>query len=52
MFQILELLPWKQSFKKSSFQEISVFFPDLLTLKGNIKQSQAIKVNIVLSMYT
>ena len=52
MFQILELLPWKQSFKKSSFQEISGIFPDLLTLKVNIKLSKAIKVNIVLFMYT
>ena len=37
--------------KKSSFQEISGIFPDLFTLKVNIKQSNAIKVNIVLFMY-
>ena len=38
--------------EKSSFQEISGIFPDLLTLKVNIKQSKAIKVNMVLFMYT
>ena len=37
MFQIIEPLPWKHSLKKSSFQEISGIFPDLLTLKANIK---------------
>ena len=38
--------------KKSSFQEKSGIFPALLTLKVNIKLSKAIKVNIVLFMYT
>ena len=38
--------------KKSSFQEICGIFPDLLTLKVNIKQSKVIKVNIVLFIYT
>ena len=38
--------------KKSSFQEIIDIFPDLLTLKVNIKLSKSIKVNIVLFMYT
>ena len=37
MFQAVEPLPWKQSLKKSSFQKISGIFPDLLTLKVNIK---------------
>ena len=37
MFQILELLPWKQSIKNQVFQEVSGIFPDLLTLKVNIK---------------
>ena len=37
MFRILEPLPWKQSLKKSKFQGISGIFPDLLTLKVNIK---------------
>ena len=52
MFQIFELLPWKQSLKNQVFQEISVIFPDLLSLKVNIKLSKAIKVNIVLFMDT
>ena len=38
--------------KKSSFQEISGISPDLLTLKVNIKKSKAIKVNIILFIYT
>ena len=38
--------------KKSSFQEISGIFPDLLTLQVNIKYLKAVKVNIVLCMYT
>ena len=38
--------------KKASFKEISSIFPDLLTLKVNIKWSKAIKVNIVLFMYS
>ena len=37
--------------KNSIFQKISGIFPDLLTLKVNIKQSKAIKVNIFLFMY-
>ena len=52
MFQIIKPLPWKHSFKKSSFQEIIGIFPDLLNFKVNIKKSKAIKVNIVLFMYT
>ena len=42
----------KTKLKKSSFQEISGIFPDLLTLKVNMKKSKAIKVNIVLFIYT
>ena len=38
--------------KKSSFQEISGIFPDLLALKVNIKQWKAIKENKVLFLYT
>ena len=38
--------------KKSKFHGKSGIFPDLLTLKVNIKQSKAIKVNTVLFMYT
>ena len=34
--------------KNSTFQEISGIFPDLLTLNDNIKQSKAVKVNLVL----
>ena len=38
--------------KKSSFQKISGIFPDVLTLKVDIKWSKAIKENTVLFMYT
>ena len=52
IFQSLRLLPWKQSLKNQVFKKYMVFFADLLALKVNIKQLNAIKMNRVLFMYT
>ena len=37
MFQSLQLLPWKQSFKNQVSKKYLVYFADLLTFKVNIK---------------
>ena len=38
--------------KNQDFKNYLVFFADLVTLKVNIKRSEAIKVNRVLFMFT
>ena len=45
MLQSRQLLPWSQSLKNQVSKKYLVFFADLLTLKGNIKLSKAIKVS-------
>ena len=52
IFQRLRLLPWKQRLTNQVFKKYMTFFADLLALKVNINQLNAIKINMVLIMYT
>ena len=52
IFQRFGLLPWKQRLTNPVFKKYMTFFDDLLALKVNINQLNAIKINMVLTMYS